>query len=571
MAGAPTSSLSGCSPCDPARFAILPVRDTCAIKDLVVSAGFTWVKGSGFYQFNKPELVQVYKEVIVRDDATGQLYEGPRLRTLIGFREGDSIEALKLRPASFPGWTLFIQSTSVNRILVPETDFLFQPSQEDRVRMSLPAFSAPAAPSSPAPSPAPSMYTSPAELLGSLAGGAPATPARTLASVRAWDPREVFAWLVAEAGLEHEAAERFVAAHIDGDALLELSLADMTGTLGLPLGFAKKVARAIGELGARLPASAAAPEPTADGGTGSAAEWEVDASELVLFDEVGSGAFGKVYRGRWRGAVVAIKQLSMRHLDAEQLASFRREASIMMRLRHPNVVYLLGVMSHPPNLALITEFCDGGALESFVRDTSRTLSQWNVLRLAMGIAGGMSYLASKGVVHRDLATRNVLLTRDGAASWVPKIADFGMSREELLPKNVTQTTTGPLKLMSPEALRGAYSEKSDVFAYSCLLWELVFRREPYETLTPIEVAAGVLAHTLALPLPPDVAPIWAHLIVHCGAYDESARPSFNEIFKVLQQFWDTYEPARLAEEGAPAEALQSAQVRPPADAVYTQL
>lgn len=96
---------------------------------------------------------------------------------------------------------------------------------------------------------------------------------------------------------------------------------------------------------------------------------------------------------------------------------------------------------------MITEFCEGGSLCGYLINPSNSaLSPVQTLSLLESIASGMAYLASLGIVHRDLATRNILL----ASNFTPKISDFGLSR--FLPKDVskqvTQSEVGPLKVTS---------------------------------------------------------------------------------------------------------------------------
>jgi serine/threonine protein kinase len=164
--------------------------------------------------------------------------------------------------------------------------------------------------------------------------------------------------------------------------------------------------------------------------------WEIDPVELQLGAELGRGAFGVVYRARWRQQDVAVKQVGYQNLTSDELDSFSREAQLMMNLRpHKNIVALMGIVCNDPAspLCIVTEFVDGGSLETLLR--SQLQLNWPmILHLCQGICAGMFHLHEEAILHRDLAARNILLepmtaSRGGtAARWTPQITDFGLSK-----------------------------------------------------------------------------------------------------------------------------------------------
>jgi serine/threonine protein kinase len=164
--------------------------------------------------------------------------------------------------------------------------------------------------------------------------------------------------------------------------------------------------------------------------------WEIDPAELQLGAELGRGAFGVVFRARWRQQDVAVKQVGYQNLTSDELEAFSREAQLMMNLRpHKNIVTLMGVVCSDPAapLCIVTEFVDGGSLETLLR--SQLQLNWPmILHLCQGICAGMFHLHEEAILHRDLAARNILLepmtaSRGGtAARWTPQITDFGLSK-----------------------------------------------------------------------------------------------------------------------------------------------
>lgn len=114
---------SGLIPVDPARFQILHVDNEAVIRNFVESSGAKFRKGRGFYQFTKSEIVQEHKEVVLRNKTTGDFFTGPEARNFIGLPFG---ERGRIRPKLFDEYQVFIQSTSYNRKLMPNTLFLYE-------------------------------------------------------------------------------------------------------------------------------------------------------------------------------------------------------------------------------------------------------------------------------------------------------------------------------------------------------------------------------------------------------------------------------------------------------------
>jgi len=241
-----------------------------------------------------------------------------------------------------------------------------------------------------------------------------------------------------------------------------------------------------------------------------------------------------VFKGRWRGGVVAIKQLLLKgDLTDKDLKDFKSEAAVMCRLRpHVSVVQFLGITSSP-QLCIVTEFLEQGSLFQYVFSDSKIDS--NILMsIVKGIAAGMLHLHREGIVHRDLATRNILL----GTGFQVKISDFGLSRITNTAERNTQTKsdTGPLKWMSPEAIRNReYSPKSDVWSFGVTLYEIVARSEPYAGLDPIQTALEVTHNGTRLDIPTYTPSVIASIMQGCFETDSNRRPDFQYITKRFQE------------------------------------
>ncbi|MCO5569820.1 hypothetical protein L7F22_023534 [Adiantum nelumboides] len=152
--------------------------------------------------------------------------------------------------------------------------------------------------------------------------------------------------------------------------------------------------------------------------------------DLEELRELGSGTFGTVYHGKWRGTDVAIKRIKAscfagRQAERDRLvADFWREAYILGQLHHPNVVAFYGVVPDGPGgtLATVTEYMVNGSLKQVLQNKDRTLDRRKRLLIAMDAAFGMEYLHGKNVVHFDIKCENLLKLASEApvlkiASW----------------------------------------------------------------------------------------------------------------------------------------------------------
>lgn len=110
-------------PSPPSRFQVLSVDRDLDIKEFASENGISFQPGRGFYLFNKPELIQKRKEVILREKSTGNFYEGAKARFMLNLVDYD--DSKRIKPTEFAEYDVFIQSTSANRKLIGGTTFLY--------------------------------------------------------------------------------------------------------------------------------------------------------------------------------------------------------------------------------------------------------------------------------------------------------------------------------------------------------------------------------------------------------------------------------------------------------------
>jgi serine/threonine protein kinase len=221
-----------------------------------------------------------------------------------------------------------------------------------------------------------------------------------------------------------------------------------------------------------------------------------------ILGPLGTGGMGEVYRAcdERLDRDVAIKVLPEEVAnDPDGLARFEREAKVVAKLSHANILEIHELGEHEGRPFMVTEVLEGETLRE--RLEGGTLGWRKAAEIGAAIADGLAAAHEAGIVHRDLKPSNVVITSDGRV----KVLDFGLARtlemadaDESHSPTVSRytdpgTVVGTFEYMAPEQVRGeAADPRSDIFALGCALFEMVTGQRPFHRAAAAETVAATL-------------------------------------------------------------------------------
>ena len=229
-------------------------------------------------------------------------------------------------------------------------------------------------------------------------------------------------------------------------------------------------------------------------------------SHYKVLEKIGQGGMGEVYRATDTklNRDVALKILPEQFAsDSQRMGRFQREAEVLASLDHPNIGQIYGIEDAGQTKALVLQLIEGPTLAE--RIAQGPIPVEDALKIALQMAEGLEAAHEKGVIHRDLKPANIKITPEGQV----KILDFGLAKalegETPSPSSLSQSPTltnaatqagvilGTAAYMSPEQARGeATDKKADVWAFGCVLFEMLNGRATFGGKTVSDVLAGVL-------------------------------------------------------------------------------
>ena len=264
-----------------------------------------------------------------------------------------------------------------------------------------------------------------------------------------------------------------------------------------------------------------------------------------ILSALGAGAMGEVYRARDTklGRDVAIKILPADFaLDRDRVARFTREAQILASLNHPNIAGILHLEETDGVSALVMELVEGETLADRISRGAIPLDE--ALPIARQICDALEAAHEQGITHRDLKPANIKVTPDGVVKvldfGLAKLADSAGSRQQAAGSvhlTMSPTITSPAMMtgvgvllgtaayMAPEQAKGRPADKrSDIWAFGCVLYEMLTGKRPFDGEDITEVLGAVVRLEPEWEaLPADLAPTLQILLKRCLQKDRRQR------------------------------------------------
>jgi eukaryotic-like serine/threonine-protein kinase len=257
-----------------------------------------------------------------------------------------------------------------------------------------------------------------------------------------------------------------------------------------------------------------------------------------ILSKVGEGGMGEVYKARdtQLRRDVALKVLPGEvATDPDRLARFQREAELLAALNHPHVAQIHGIVDADGTRALVMELVEGETLAARIAGGPLPLAE--TLPLARQVAEALEYAHQRGIIHRDLKPANIMITPGGRA----KVLDFGLAKSAVPAgagdgseqatlaggPTIAGTVLGTASYMSPQQARGEpVDERTDIWAFGCVLYEMLAGQRAFPGRTATDVLAGVIKDEPGWhSLPPSTPPVVRGLIQRCLQKDAGQRPA----------------------------------------------
>ncbi|KAJ7584872.1 kinase-like domain-containing protein [Mycena floridula] len=268
-----------------------------------------------------------------------------------------------------------------------------------------------------------------------------------------------------------------------------------------------------------------------------------DAFDVIPYEDImgewiklGSGSFGFVYKAKYLGIDVAIKEVRP-STEYDVSKYFEREWRLMKESRHPNIVLFLGLSRAPDpdgRIFIISEFIENGNLRQYIHDKAKPFPWRLRLSFATDITRALAYLHARKCIHRDLKGENLLVTSNGRL----KITDFGFARIAARSAEESKRLTfcGTDSYMSPEILIGdEFDLPTDIFSLGVIFCEILARKladdHHFKRTAPTFAIDGDEVRSLASEgCPPDLIT----LALECLSPEPSGRPGTRDILERLR-------------------------------------
>lgn len=257
-------------------------------------------------------------------------------------------------------------------------------------------------------------------------------------------------------------------------------------------------------------------------------EFMASLDDIVFDQKLNESEFGSIYQGSWQTEKVTIKCFD--HLSNEKERTLiTREAQIMCRLDHPSIAQFHGACLDPLRISLLTDYMEGGDLQTALPSLSLT----ERLEMAKDLAHGLVYLHEKGITLGNIHPLHIGIDHHKKAKW----SDFGLVKIRAVGIGTLVGVNDATPWQAPESWndRSALTPMCDTYSFGWLLWSLCIGKMPFANHSSRQAMAFIhqgKRETIPVNIPED----WKLLIEKCWSADVSKRPTASQIIEVIRSF-----------------------------------
>lgn len=258
-----------------------------------------------------------------------------------------------------------------------------------------------------------------------------------------------------------------------------------------------------------------------------------------ITEKIGQGGMATVYKAYHKALdrYIAIKVLHPAYKEEESfLRRFTREAQVVARLEHPNIVPVYDFAEHEGDPYLVMRYVEGKTLKERLRDEK--LSSKEILRIAYAVANGLDYAHAQGVLHRDIKPSNILLTAVGGVY----ITDFGLARiAQAGSSTLSQDMLmGTPQYISPEQAKGIQDldGRTDLYSFAVILYEMVVGQVPFQSDTTYSIIHSQIFDPPPPPseINPNINPEMEEVLLKALSKERDGRyPTAGELMQAFEE------------------------------------